>query len=470
MSEKPNYSSTAAPSRLKMLLQLWWTQKRRSFRWADVFVGAYFAFLFMLVGGIVYLNMSEQLADLKGQVNMGSVLIIVSASLLISDLFFKFMFMHDAVLMDDFLKTKPVSGRDWNRFIVLSCFAVGWNLMMALIVGFFAFLIASVAEALMAILMAFVMSAMNSMLMACLRKSSGWELKLPMFLALFFYIVFAFVYSINIMQWSAALLMAVLTLLTLVGIYTLYIYFSHLVRYDEHQARTSRVHNLGEVSLFSMEYVSVLRSKRLRTMLIVLPLCFLPQLYFSNMMDDASFCFIPPLMVIFMGSACLGQWVFGVEANFFQGLWTKPLSIETMLRNKYKFYAFINLMCSLLVVPAIWLSNLDPFIILACWVFSAGMGNLMMMPTCLVSTRIDLFSSAFFNYQGANKGVNIYGLLLFIPFLIAGVGGWLMGVTRTCILFCCLGLLGFAVHRWVLHRLAEAYRSRRYKRFEKYME
>lgn len=63
-----------------MLLQLWWTQKRRSFRWADVFVGAYFAFLFMLVGGIVYLNMSEQLADLKGQVNMGSVLIIVSAS------------------------------------------------------------------------------------------------------------------------------------------------------------------------------------------------------------------------------------------------------------------------------------------------------------------------------------------------------------------------------------------------------
>ena len=320
MSEKPNYSSTAAPSRLKMLLQLWWTQKRRSFRWADVFVGAYFAFLFMLVGGIVYMNMSEQLADLKGQVNMGSVLIIVSASLLISDLFFKFMFMHDAVLMDDFLKTKPVSGRDWNRFIVLSCFAVGWNLMMALIVGFFAFLIASVAEALMAILMAFVMSAMNSMLMACLRKSSGWELKLPLFLALFFYIVFAMVFSINILNWPSVLLMAVMTLLTLVGIFTLYIYFSHLVRYDEHQARTSRVHNLGEVSLFSMEYVSVLRSKRLRTMLIVLPLCFLPQLYFSNMMDDASFCFIPPLMVIFMGSACLGQWVFGVEANFFQGL------------------------------------------------------------------------------------------------------------------------------------------------------
>ena len=453
-----------------MLLQLWWTQKRRSFRWADVFVGAYFAFLFMLVGGIVYMNMSDQLAGVKEKIAMGSVLIIVSASLLISDLFFKFMFMHDAVLMDDFLKTKPVGGRDWNRFIVLSCFAVGWNLMMPLVVGFFAFLIASVPEALTAMLMAYVMSAMNSMLMACLRKSSGWELKLPMFLALFFYIVFAFVYSINILRWSSVGLMAVLTLITLVGIYTLYIYFAHLVRYDEHQTRTTRVRNLGEVSLFSIEYVSVLRSKRLRTMVIILPLCFLPQLYTSGLMSQDAFCFIPPLMVIFMGSACLGQWVFGIEANYFQGLWTKPLSIETMLHNKYRFYAFINLLCSLLVVPAIWLSGLNPFIILACWVFSAGIGNLMMMPTCLVSTRIDLFSSAFFNYQGANKGVNIYGLLFILPFLLAGVGGWLMGVTRTCILLCCLGILGFAVHRWVLHRLAEAFRRRRYQRFEKYME
>ena len=453
-----------------MLLQLWWTQKRRSFRWADVFVGAYFAFLFMLVGGIVYMNMSEQLADLKGQVNMGSVLIIVSASLLISDLFFKFMFMHDAVLMDDFLKTKPVSGRDWNRFIVLSCFAVGWNLMMALIVGFFAFLIASVAEALMAILMAFVMSAMNSMLMACLRKSSGWELKLPLFLALFFYIVFAMVFSINILNWPSVLLMAVMTLLTLVGIFTLYIYFSHLVRYDEHQARTSRVHNLGEVSLFSMEYVSVLRSKRLRTMLIVLPLCFLPQLYFSNMMDDASFCFIPPLMVIFMGSACLGQWVFGVEANFFQGLWTKPLSIETMLRNKYKFYAFINLMCSLLVVPAIWLSNLDPFIILACWVFSAGMGNLMMMPTCLVSTRIDLFSSAFFNYQGASLSVNLYGFVVIIPIALYCLFTWLLSPETCAIVLALTGIVGFALYPVIIGWLSRAYERRRYTCFERYRQ
>ena len=29
-----------------LLIHLWWAQKRRTFRWMDVFVGCYFGFLF----------------------------------------------------------------------------------------------------------------------------------------------------------------------------------------------------------------------------------------------------------------------------------------------------------------------------------------------------------------------------------------------------------------------------------------
>ena len=69
-----------------MLLQLWWTQKRRSFRWADVFVGAYFAFLFMLVGGIVYLQLTAlivltlefpQVAAMRPLLVAGAVLLVL---------------------------------------------------------------------------------------------------------------------------------------------------------------------------------------------------------------------------------------------------------------------------------------------------------------------------------------------------------------------------------------------------------
>ena len=33
-------------------------------------------------------------------------------------------------------------------------------------------------------------------------------------------------------------------------------------------------------------------------------------------------------------SIILGQWVFGVEANFFHGLMTKPVSVYRLLLNK----------------------------------------------------------------------------------------------------------------------------------------
>ena len=35
---------------MKLLISLWWTQKRRMFRWMEVFVGCYFAFLFLVIG------------------------------------------------------------------------------------------------------------------------------------------------------------------------------------------------------------------------------------------------------------------------------------------------------------------------------------------------------------------------------------------------------------------------------------
>ena len=256
-----------------LLIHLWWAQKRRTFRWMDVFVGCYFGFLFLLIGFIVYMEMGDQLDEVKGQMPMGGVMIILAATLLISDLIFKYMFMNDSVLMDDFLKTKPICQRDWNRFIVISCFINGWNLMLPFIMGIFAFVLMGVGEALMAIVMFFVMSAMNSMLLANIRKSDGWELKLPMLFALFFYIIFAVIYVVVASSLSSVMMMLVFTLITLVGIYTLYIYFSHLVRYDEHKARVSRAHSLGGVSLFSMEYISLLRSKRLRVSVLILPLC-----------------------------------------------------------------------------------------------------------------------------------------------------------------------------------------------------
>jgi hypothetical protein len=108
--------------------------------------------------------------------------------------------------------------------------------------------------------------------------------------------------------------------------------------------------------------------------------------------------------------------------------------------------------------------------VLSGFVFVAGFCNLVMFPTCLFSTRIDLFSSAFFNYQGANKGVNLYSLVILIPMVMVGVLGAFTTPQITALVMFALGLLGFAIHRWVINRLVKAFMKRRYKRLQAYME
>ena len=165
----------------------------------------------------------------------------------------------------------------------------------------------------------------------------------------------------------------------------------------------------------------------------------------------------------------LSQWIFGTEANFFQGLITKPVSIRQLLINKYYFYALLSMAGALLLVPGIWLVNLNPWFILSGFVFVAGICSLMMFPTCLFSTRIDLFSSAFFNYQGANKGINIYSLIIFLPMVLVGVLIAFTSLQVTALVMFALGLLGVALHRWVITRLANIFMQRRYRRLEAYM-
>src|SRR3712207_7095131 len=54
----------------------------------------------------------------------------------------------------------------------------------------------------------------------------------------------------------------------------------------------------------------------------------------------------PPRSTLFpyttLFRSVLGQWGFGVEANFFHGLMTKPVTVERLLLNKFFFYMLIN--------------------------------------------------------------------------------------------------------------------------------
>lgn len=92
------------------------------------------------------------------------------------------------------------------------------------------------------------------------------------------------------------------------------------------------------------------------------------------------------------------------------------------------------------------------------------------MPTCLFSKRIDLFSSAFFNYQGASLSVNVYGFVILIPIaiylcMIFFIENPLLidGITAI------LGLIMLSLSRPIIRRVAQRFMAIKYKRMEDFM-
>ena len=249
----------------------------------------------------------------------------------------------------------------------------------------------------------------------------------------------------------------------------LYLYFCRMRAYDEHEQHANSVRSVGDVTLFSTEYLSVLRSKRFRFPIIMFTILFLLQSYtFPH--DDINRMNIALYFLLCWPSLFLGQWVFGIEGNYFHGLWTKPYSVEQLLLNKYKFFILLTLGMAVLLIPAIFFMGLRPTTLLALILLLGCGQNLLMMPTCLFSTRLDLFTSSFFNYQGANMRITIYSLICFIPLAIYAFCTLALPPLWGDAVMTAIGLAALAVHRPCIRKLAQKWKDNRYENMERYLK
>ena len=58
---------------------------------------------------------------------------------------------------------------------------------------------------------------------------------------------------------------------------------------------------------------------------------------------------------ILLPSVVLSQWTFGIEANFFHGLMTKPVKVKQMLQSCYYYYMVVSAVALLLTLPFLFL-------------------------------------------------------------------------------------------------------------------
>lgn len=468
---------------LKLLLSLRYIQWRRNFSWKKFLAVLYLVgVILMMIVGLLFAS-RDLLAGLMGNLPPAALAIALVTMLSLPDFMMKMMWNNDAVVMDDFLRTKPIPSRVWNRFMAILLAADPWNLVIPMFVALVGAWLLPAGVTVLAVVAALVQTLMLSWLVADIHKAPDIEHSLPLWIGAVVYylgmtglgiilIVLAVMSGMTLhlpgSPWTELVLFIALDIV-LMGV--LYLYFCRMRAYDEHEQHANNVRSVGDITLFSTEYLSVWRSKRFRVPMLIFTVLFLFQSYMMPV--DGTNQSVGSLYIYFLlawPSLFLGQWVFGIEGNYFHGLWTKPYSIEHMLLNKYKFYILLTLGVAVLLIPAIFLLGLRPTTLIAMILFLGCGQSLLMMPTCLFSTRVDLFSSAFFNYQGANMNVTIYSFVILIPMAIYAFCSFVLAPLWGDAIMAVIGLAALAVHRPCIRLLAQKWKNNRYENMERYLK
>lgn len=470
-------------------------QIRRDFHWQSVFITIYLLVLVIVMAVGVWAGAHEQLERLGNSHFFDYITPAIAMSFIIPDFMFKLFWHRDPVEMDDSLRTRPVPQRSWSQFILLSQLLSGltWMMPSCYIVALCLFGVGWQA-ALLSFVAVLLVSMVNTLVVCCWRRAPGNRYTLPIVFGYLLYLFLTGVYVVistaivlvpylkvsrkataetpveaHVLQVVAILLGFIVLLL--VALWLLYTYFNRLRNYNENRDGGGHVHQWGKVSLMSIEWVSVLRSKRMRTSVLVIAVVFLLNGYLQQMpevFNETGFNSMLLLAIAFP-SVILGQWCMGIEANYCHGIWSRPWPIETILRNKYYFFVILNAIMTMLLLPSVFLQGMSIFTLMANFIGASGFYVLLMLPTCLFSSRMDLFSSAFFNYQGGNKRLNIYSIVILLPLAIYFASYYMLPSWVADIIMASLGIAGFLLHRWFIGWLSRIWVRRRYSIMERWM-
>ena len=339
-------------------------------------------------------------------------------SAIIPDILFKLIFLHDETVMDAFIKTRPIRQGTWDRFLSISQFWKSSNLAMPLIMAPACFLFLPFGKGVLVFLALYLLSVFGGFITMLLKHRGKYP-------------------SEKIVSPSTA-----------------------------RSFRQGSGHHV-----FGLQSRSFRRSKRLKTALYVLWGVFL-----FNFITQAGFggsgrtgemylvflLLFPPIM--------LPQYGLGVEANFFCGIWTKPLPLSTLLSEKYLFSALLGGVAALVILPFCLWFHIPVYVPLAYTLFAIGVGELVVMLDPYNCAPFDLFGKSFFNYQGASgtwKGSTILGtiFLMLVPMFLPHVlPDWL-----AYLILGVLGLAGFLLHRPFFRWVERKFLKNKYKYMEKYL-
>ena len=341
-------------------------------------------------------------------------------SALLMDFFYKLILERDRTVMDAFLKTRPVSQIRWNQFLTVFQFWNPINLLIPLAIAPACFMLFPFPESLAVWLGMYLLSVLGGLLMMKLKRRGKYQVE------------------------KAVSTRAAHTFKSDTG---------HLV--------------------FGLQLKSFLRSKRLRTTMIMLSVVFLVQYISQGFQDfarqhnmDTFWLFA----ILYFIAINIPQFGLGIEANFISGIWTRPVPVYRILRDKFRLSALLTGIAFLICLPiSLWVGT-PWYLTLSFALFAAGFGALLVLTDAYHCTPFDLFGKTFFNHQGSAGTYKVSTLInIVIMLAVAMLFPTIFPDWLSSLLLAGLGLIGFAVHRPVLRWVERNFIKNKYKYLESYL-
>jgi hypothetical protein len=336
---------------------------------------------------------------------------------IVPDFLLKLIFEHDQTVMDAFIRTRPISQSNWDRFLSISQFWKASNLTMPLILA-----------------------------PACL-------LFMPF-------------------RWGLVMLL-VLYLFSVFGGF-LVMLFKHKGNYPlekQVSAKAGRSFRTGSGHhVFGIQSRSLLRSKRLKTSVFVLTGVFFFQFISQGFAEIGRFDSVFLTFTILYAAIGLSQWGLSIEANFFCGIWTKPIPVHRLLEDKFLFSALLGGVTALVAIPFCYWFKIPLYAPLAYALFNAGVGILLIMIDAYKCMPFDLFGKTFFNYQGSSSTFKGSAFLaLFVVMIIPIVLPHLLPEWAALLILAVIGLAGCVLYRPYFRWVERQFLKNRYHYMEKYL-
>lgn len=457
---------------LKLLLRLWWLHKRRDFQKRDIVLGVYLLLLYVCIGVGIYVGVVASGTSFMSVGLPPVVGLFFVVSMLLPDIFPKLLMKNGVTMMDDYLKARPVKERTWNVFVLLTNLLSFWCYLVPLFFLPFLIWLLDIWQAVVCFFIMILFSLANSMFVTCFRRTSDLFLRVSL-IAGWVFMAISVTLAVLLFAFTSAWLQDVaIALLAVAVIAGLVAFMAHEDKYDESRHKATRQHSIGKVTPFTMQFYGVVRAKRMRNLVLFSFLLLLADDYlmaFTSAPGDVSVLIFSTLDIL-LPSLALSQWTFGVEANFFQGLMTKPISVRQLLANCYYFYIILSIVAAIFLIPMSFIWPDFTALLLFGGLGMAIFINLFNLPTCLFSSRLELFGQSFFNMQGANMNINFYSLFLLIPLGISAAVWLVFSAEAWAVMSIVLGVASLVAHKPVIAWVAAKFNSRRYERMESFMK